>query len=167
MLRKKQTQDLSRSGLKGKNIIIVLCSLELGGAERQALLLGRHLLHEQGARVQVWGFSNPERAAELSGEYGIPWRIVPVKILWDSRIHLLQGAFHLGWLLRKARPDILLPYLTPPNILCGLAWRWTGAQVCIWNQRNGGIERIEPRIEQIATRLTPGFISNSRQGATF
>jgi glycosyltransferase involved in cell wall biosynthesis len=139
----------------------------MGGAERQALSLGRYLLHEQGARVQVWGFCNPGRAVELCEEYGIPWRIVPVKIRWNSPMRLLQSALQLGRLLRKERPDILLPYLTPPNILCGLTWRWTGAQVCIWNQRNGGIERIEPRIETVAARLTRGFISNSQQGADF
>lgn len=167
MFTKQQSLYLNQAGLAGKHIIIVLYSLELGGAERQALLLGRHLLHDQGARVEVWGFINPGRAAELSDEYGIPWRIVPVTLLCDTRLHILKSAFRLGWLLRQACPDIILPYLTPPNILCGLTWRWTGARVCFWNQRNGGIERIEPALEHFAVYMTPWFISNSRQGADF
>ena len=113
MLSEGRTQNSVRSGLEGKSVILVLCSLEMGGAERQALSLGRYLLHEQGARVQVWGFCNPGRAVELCEEYGIPWRIVPVKIRWNSPMRLLQSALQLGRLLRKERPDILLPYLRP------------------------------------------------------
>jgi len=153
--------------LKDKIIVIVLYSFNLGGAERQALLLGRHLLHEEGARVQVWGFFNPGRVVEICKEYALPWQIIPIKLTIDTRMGIIKGAALLARSLRRAHADILLPYLTPPNILCGLAWPWTGAQLCVWNQRNGGIERVEPMLERWAARLTPSFISNSSQGADF
>jgi glycosyltransferase involved in cell wall biosynthesis len=154
-------------GLKDKRIIIVLYALELGGAEHQALLLGRHLFHEERARVQVVGFVNPGRAVELCEEYGLPWQLVPMELDLNSKTGILKAAFQFGWWLRRVHADVILPYLTPPNILCGLTWRWTGARVCIWNQRNGGIERVEPRLERWAARLTPWFVSNSSQGADF
>ena len=60
----------TRSGmpLTGKRIIVVIGSLELGGAERQALHVARHLAHEQRAAVQVWGLGGIGRVAELCDE---------------------------------------------------------------------------------------------------
>jgi len=153
--------------LNGKRIIIVLYSLELGGAERQALLLGRYLAQVEGAHVQVWAFCNPGRAAKLCEGYGIPWRIVPLRSP-RRNIELFKASVKLGWLLRRAQPDIILPYLTYPNVLCGLIWRWTGARLCIWNQRSGGNDRLRlRRPEHWAIRMTPYFISNSQHGADF
>jgi glycosyltransferase involved in cell wall biosynthesis len=159
--------DRNWSGLSGRHVIIVLYALELGGAEHQALLLARHLAQKGGARVQVWGFVHPGRVAELCEEQGLHWQLIPIEIGSMASTDILKAAFGLGLLLRRARADIILPYLTPPNILCGLAWRFTGARLCVWNQRNGGVERISPKLELLAARMTPWFISNSSQGAEF
>ena len=153
--------------LRDKRIIIVLHSLKVGGAERQALLLGHHLLHEQGAKVEVWAFCHPGPVAKLCEEYGIPWRIVPVEQRPNNHILFFKESLKLAWLLRQAQANVILPYTIYPNALCGFAWRWTGAQLCIWNQRGGGAERIRPTLEHWATRLTPKFISNSQHGADF
>ena len=40
------------SQLAGQRVIIVLCPLELGGAERQALLFARYLTQDQGADAE-------------------------------------------------------------------------------------------------------------------
>src|SRR5579872_1770203 len=118
--------------LTGTRIVIVLTCLELGGAERQALVLARHLVREYGARVEVWGFVQPGRAAALCDEYGIPWRIVPFS--WaEGKSGRLIGMVRFARELRRARPDILLPYTMWPNVLCGLIWRWAGAKACVWN----------------------------------
>ena len=153
--------------LRDKRIIIVLYSLEIGGAERQALLLGNHLLHEQGAKVEVWALCNPGPMVKLCEEYGIPWRIVPVGQSINRSAYFLKASLRLAWLLRQAEPNVILPYTVYPNALCGLGWRLTGAQLCIWNQRGGGVLRINPTLEHWAARLTPKFISNSQHGADF
>ena len=151
--------------LKNKRIIIVLSNFELGGAEHQALLLGRYLLHEQGAKVQFWGFDTPGPAIEICERYEIPWRIIPLKFCHKS---ILASALLLGWWLWRDKPDVILPYLTTCNVKCGLIWRWTGAQLCIWNQRNGGTDPIGTSIlTRWAMHLTPWFISNSQPGADF
>ena len=62
--------------IKKKRLIILLPNLELGGAERQAILLAKCLLYEKDVDVQIWGFLKAGRAAELCDEYGIPWRIL-------------------------------------------------------------------------------------------
>lgn len=152
--------------LSGKRLIIVLGSLELGGSERQALLLARYLIREQSAHVQIWGFNSPGQTARLCEEYGIPWRIVPLQ--WSSKpVRRLKGLARFAWTLRRARPDVILPYTMFPNVMCGLTWRWTGARLCVWNQRDGGVERMGERIERWATSQTPWFVSNSQHGAEF
>jgi glycosyltransferase involved in cell wall biosynthesis len=53
-----------------------------------------------------------------------------------------------------------------PNVVCGLAWRLTGAKTCVWNQRDAGL-RFCPELEQWAVRLARCFVSNSTAGADF
>jgi glycosyltransferase involved in cell wall biosynthesis len=155
-----------QAALEGRRIIIVLTELELGGAERQAMLLARFLAQEQKAQVEVWGcLGPPGRIATLCEEYGIPWRLVQWP--WaDKRQERLKRMAKFAWTLRQARPDIILPYLIFPNVVCGQIWRLTGAKTCIWNQRDEGLGRM-PRAERRAARQVPLFISNSQAGADF
>ena len=62
--------------LNGRRIIVVLETLELGGAERQAVRLAEQLLHKYRAKVEVWGFADEGRAARLCDSAGIPWKLV-------------------------------------------------------------------------------------------
>jgi len=151
--------------LAGKRVLVVLGCLDLGGAERQAILAASCLRDRQRAETEVWAFRPPGRAAELCGRLGIPWRYVPEK--WSRgplRWPLAVGRF--ARIVRRWRPDILLPYTSFPNILCGLSWRLTGARVCVWNQRDAGLDLASPAAAW-AVRNTPLFLSNSAVGAAF
>ena len=65
----------SRPRLEGVRISFVLKWSGLGGAERQALVLARHLQSVEGAIVEVQALNDAEgRAATLFREAGIPWR---------------------------------------------------------------------------------------------
>lgn len=152
--------------INGKRIIIVLGSLELGGSERQALLLARCLIREYNAHVQIWGFYGPGRTAKLCEEYGIPWRIVPNPFS-GGRIQRLMRLIKFAWTLRRVQPDVILPYTMTPNVACGLIWRWTGAKLCVWNQRDEGLFRMGQKLELRASRQIPCFVSNSQHGANF
>ncbi|HJQ32175.1 MAG TPA: glycosyltransferase [Pyrinomonadaceae bacterium] len=154
--------------LEGARVIIVIGPLELGGAERQALLLGRHLARERGAEVEVWGYGKPGRAAELCEEYGIKWRVAPIPLPWsDSRLTQLRRLVAFARALRAARPDVILPFMFFQSVVCGLVWKLTGARACVWNQRCEGRDRLGRRAEKLAIRLTPYFIANSEHGAGF
>ena len=154
--------------LKGRRVVVVLETLELGGAERQAIHLAERLVHQYGAEVQVWGFADEGRAARLCDSAGIPRRLVRPN--WgEYRLHQwLNAAVRFAFLLRMARAEILLPYCARSNIICGLAWRLAGAKTCIWNQRDEGIG-IKPasRATQWAVRSTPAYVSNSQNTADF
>jgi glycosyltransferase involved in cell wall biosynthesis len=138
----------------------------MGGAERQVLYLARYLKEEIGADVHYWGLQQPGLAMERCREWQIPCRLVPVA--FGSRF----GAFVPGVTRfvaqgRRFRPDLVLPYTNPANVLCGLAWRPIGAASCVWNQRDTGLQRTSPLIERLAARATPYFVANSKDGAAF
>ena len=145
--------------MKGQRIIFVLGNLELGGAERQALMLARHLSRQ--AEVEVWGFNKSGPVADICEQHGIRWRVEPLNA------GRLESIRRFAWLLRAASPDMLLPYTWLPNVVCGFVWKSTGARVCVWNQRDEGLFLPKKTWERWAVERTPRFISNSHAGARF
>lgn len=149
--------------LSGRRIVFVLGNLELGGAERQALLLARYLVEREEAQVEVWGLHKSGPVAEICEQLGIRTQVVPFPIVGHSIAELVNTC----QLLRDAKPDILLPYTLRPNVHCGLIWMNTGARLCVWNQRDEGSHLSARSVEAMAARQTPLFISNSAAGARF
>jgi glycosyltransferase involved in cell wall biosynthesis len=145
-------------------VVIVLNDLEVGGSERQALFLARHLATH--ADVRILGLERPGPLTALCDESGIPSQLTPFRWPQNTR-DWLRGLPRFGWELRRMRPDVLLPYTMFPNVACGLIWRWVGARTCIWNQRDEGITRMRPGIEARAIARVPSFIANSNGGARF
>jgi glycosyltransferase involved in cell wall biosynthesis len=160
-----------RSVLTRRRIVFLLCNFDLGGAERQAILFARYLQQSLGARPQVWGFANnledasQRRAWKLALQYRVKTRSVPHSwgVRSPSRLFRLT---RFSALLRAARPDLLLPYTTLPNVVCGLTWRAGGVQSCIWNQRDEGLGWPIPWCRRAAVQ-TPAFIANTARGRQF
>ena len=152
--------------LGGRRILLVLEGLELAGAERQALLLARHLARREGARVEVWGLSKPGAAARACERDGIPWRLVEVDQRW-SRLKLPAVVFRFARALRAARVEAVLAYTLVPNVLCCAASPLSGARLTVWNQRDAGLGRIARRLERWALRRADVVVANSRPGAAF
>ncbi|MCC6574758.1 MAG: glycosyltransferase [Planctomycetes bacterium] len=153
-----------RGALSGKRVIVVLPSLELGGSERQALLLARWLRDREGAEVQVWGKGPSGRASDLCDEAKLPWRAVEME-LRVGRWTLFWNLRRFAKLVREARADILLPYTTGPNVFCGATWRKAGAKACVWNQRDEGRRLGVQAIDAKAAHNTPVLVSNSQHAA--
>jgi glycosyltransferase involved in cell wall biosynthesis len=145
--------------VNGRRIIFVLGNLELGGAERQALILARHLAQQE--KVEVWGFNKSGPVADICEQHGIRWRVEPVNP------HRLQSIQRVAWALRASGPDVLLPFTWWPNVVCGFVWKRAGARLCVWNQRDEGLFLPQTTWERWAVQRTPRFISNSQAGARF
>ena len=160
-----QTPD-SDSTLKGRRILFVLFNLELGGAERQALILAKHLVENEEAVVEVFGFNKSGPVADMCEELGVPWHIEPFSLDSTGNGQLLNFG-HIWTILRRARPEILLPYTFVPNVICGLGWQRTGARACVWNQRDEGVTPFVKEWARPAAELTPMFVSNAPAGAEF
>ncbi len=153
--------------LAGKKLLFLLGNLELGGAERQALLLARHLQEQEGAKVEVWGIGERGRVSDICEASGISWQQIHLQFGTSSAANLLK-LLALTGKMRCVAPDVLLPYTWFPNVLCGLIWRFVGCRVSIWNQRDSGISLNPTRaVHRFAAKLTPYFISNSTHAAAF
>jgi len=146
-------------------VAVVLKWAGLGGAERQALLLARHLKDVEGADVAVQALNDAEgRAATLFREAGIPWR--KRRGSWrGSKPRTVGRLARAAAALRRGRYDVLLPYCDVPNVVCGLVWRHTGARTCVWNQRDTLPFTLEHDFVRRAIRATPVLVSNSEHGA--
>lgn len=144
--------------LRGKRILFVFCSLELGGAERQGMHLARYL-KSLGCDVRVWGNLGPGLVEEQCNDAGIPWAIH--RFLWPCRkSSLVRDGWRVLRALRRERPDVILAYTTWPNVGCGLTWRWSPAKVCIWGQRNVNCLRGDA-VERFAYRRVSAVVCNA------
>ena len=153
--------------LAGMNVLFLFGNFELGGAERQALFLARHLQEQERARVEVWGIGETGPVSALYETWGISCKSMGIR-LGSSLIVTALKLLPLILRMRRAAPDVLLPYTWFPNVLCGLIWRMVGAGTCIWNQRDSGFFLDPTRmVHRLSAKLTPCFISNSSHAATY
>jgi len=157
--------DPAAPRLDGVRVSIVLKWAGLGGAERQALVLARHLQESEGAVVEVRALSDADgRAAALFREAGIPW--LARRSRWrGSRPRTVARLATATAALRRSRPDVLLPYCDVPNVVCGLIWRRVGARTCIWNQRDTLPFTLHESFVRRAIGATPVLVANSHHGA--
>jgi len=144
--------------IRGKRILFVFCSLELGGAERQGMHLARYLKN-LGCDVRVWGHLGHGLVEQECDEAGIPWAIH--RFLWPCRkSSLVRDGWRVLRALRRDRPDVILPYTAWANMSCGLTWRLSPAKVCIWSQRNVHDMRGHP-LERFAYRRVSAVVCNA------
>jgi glycosyltransferase involved in cell wall biosynthesis len=162
---KTTSSDGGRSSLSGMRACIVLEAPEIGGAEVQASLLARYLIDRERCHVEVWTIlpgSNGGLREHLQ-KLGVPLRELGFTIPatpWGRAAKVVE----LAVLFRAARMDIILPFTTLPNMLSGLAFRLSGARVCVWNERVAAPEARATWAQRMAAALTPIFIANSRLG---
>lgn len=147
--------------LNGKKILFLLPSLEMGGSERQALILAEYLAAHHGAQVEIWGVSGRGLLVAECERLGFPWQVLDFH--WPGRgVDRLRMLAALARKFRSAKPDIILPYTLLPSVACGCIWRFTGAQGCLWNQRDILGYRLGAFWERQAVRSVSGFVVNSR-----
>jgi glycosyltransferase involved in cell wall biosynthesis len=154
--------------LQGKRIVFVVAWSVLGGAERNALQVLLHFAHEEGAVVEVLALTDEDgRFRTALNAAGIPWHSYPVHWIGGkaSKVRTLAA---LALRLRRLRPDVVMPYTTRPNVLCGLVWRLTGASVCVWNQRDLSVStKFSPDLVARAARRSSPLVANSVAGREY
>ena len=155
-----KTSPSTSRALAGKRIVFVLPWAELAGAEHQALYFAEHL-RALGAAVEVCCLTDHDGPGiDAFGRAGISWRVARVD--WSgSRAKKARAPVNLTKSLRSMRPDALVPYCTPANVLCGLVWRWTRATTCVWHQQDVLSSLFGDRLVRTALRRTPIVVSNA------
>ncbi|HCL92074.1 MAG TPA: glycosyltransferase [Bacillota bacterium] len=159
---------VAESSLRGKRIGFIFGGTALGGGERQALVLARHLRAACRADAQILPWGVTAFMADIYHQYELPWRAQPFKGWWPAtRTNMVSSLVKYAWAIRRLRMDLLVSFMMEANVLAGVVWPWVGAKGCIWNQVDEGRERHPGRWERLAVRQTPCFISNSNHGADF
>lgn len=144
-------------------LLFLLQSFALGGAERQALRLGI-ALKNKGASVTFAAFSAGGPVEKICKLHQIPTIILPLPLLEKK-----QSFTFLTFIrqLRMVTPDIILGYCTLPNIMASLAFPFTQAKACIWGQRDAGLNNNIIASFPGIQKLPSTFVSNSMAGVTF
>ena len=145
-------------------VLIVLGTLDVGGAERQGLMLALRLAANPSNHVEVWGMRSAGTLIPLLEAHNLSWRCVrrgPIR----NPIRQARLVCRLIALLRQATPDVIIPFGRMPNLLMAMLWRFSSAHVCIWNQRNNGADLAGSRLHRWAAARVPVLIANSREGA--
>jgi len=163
--------------LEGVRVLFVLPSLGVGGAERQAFLLARHLARREGAVVRISSLGPahipgttvpvPNTLVPILEQEGFSWTRFVLTRTEGRRLLQLWDVARLVRFFRRERPDVVLSYCMFPNIMSSLAWRLGGARVLLWNQRDEGRDRVMPVVERVAVGQVQHFLSNSTHGAAF
>jgi glycosyltransferase involved in cell wall biosynthesis len=154
--------------LAGKRVVFVVAWSVLGGAERQAFNLMRHLLREERAKVEVLALTAEHgRFRDAVEELGVRWHPLPVHWV-GGRAGKLRTLVRLALHMRRLRPDVLVPYTTRPNVLCGLVWPLTGASLCVWNQQDlARSTKFGPGLVSRAARSSSLLVASSQAAADF
>lgn len=156
--------------LAHKNIIILLKSFALGGAEKQALFLANYLQNHRECNVFIYAYissANSELFFEECTKYKLKHTYQVANPLsasgrfkyWKRRIKI----YKLGLQFKKHKPDIIIPYLNPPSIISSLLYKIAGASKVFWHHRGVDYYRGDV-LERKAVEKCPVFIANSEEG---
>ncbi len=137
----------------------------MGGTERQCIHLA-HCIRSSGAHVEILAFNGAGNARGVFEGAGFP--CYEQQFEWRASVLRLATEF-VGYykLLKKLSPDVILSFTNPPNVVCGILWRFVRARGCVWNQRDQGYFRMQSWMERLALRSVSDIISNSSAGAEF
>lgn len=152
------------------NVLFLTRSLDLGGAERQLVVLARGLA-ARGHRVVVGAFygGGPLTADLASADVAV------VDLRKRGRWDALGFTRRLGALVRETGPDAVHGYLVAANLAASWARRWAPAARIVWGvrasdmdlARYGAFEETTFQLARHASRTADAVIANSVAGARF
>ena len=155
--------DLAAFFREQRFLIVIGTLRRMGGAERQALLLGEFLKKEIGADVVFLASHGTTLLTDTLAKLGIKHVIAP----FEERIANCRKAVQITRLIpviRKIHPDVIIPFISHNSKVIGLIWKLTGAKYALWNQRDEGRGLYGSRLERLALRNVCDIVSNSHAG---
>jgi len=160
---------------EGRHFVFLIGSItQLGGAERQALILAKMLREKIGARVSFLAWiKSPGPMTDRLAEADIPVYVYPLD--WEHRLTWRKSPFPKGvrlagfarYVRDTVRPDFLLPYVGVNSKVAGLVWRLARARYTWWNQRDEGRHLYGSRLDRWILDHVPDVVSNSWEGRDF
>jgi len=153
---------------KSMSVFILARSLDVGGAERQLILLAKGL-RRRGHSVQVGLFySGGSLLPELDGS-GVEVVDLGKRGRWDWPRFMRTLVAEL----RRRRPDVLYSFLPGPNVVAAAARPLIPRTRLVWSVRAsdmnlaeyGPVERLARKLESALSRTPDVIIANSSAGA--
>jgi len=155
---------------QSKNIVFILKSFSLGGAEKQALFLAQYLQNKRNCKVYIYSYiqsPNTELFHQECQKYKLKnLFIVKNPLSASGRFKYLKRRIKIalfGLKLRKYKPNIIIPYLNPPSIIASLCYKIAGAKITFWHHRGVDYFRND-KLEKKAAQRIPFLIANSPNG---
>ncbi len=146
---------------RGRRVLFVLPTLELGGTERQAFALAAHLAKDRGCVVTLWGAKGGDTLPPMAAAHGLLTRVVPMRFPC-RRSTLVRQTLTLARALRAEAPDILLTYCRAANVACGLAAPLARVPFWVWNERSALPADQPARLaDRLALSLAPAVVCNA------
>jgi glycosyltransferase involved in cell wall biosynthesis len=152
---------------KRKTAVIVIPSLTLGGAEKQAVYYARSISRVGVYEPVIVGLGKDGQLREILDFHQIRYETYPSVFSDSHRLGKLWEIFRFTMFLRKLRPHLVMGFTYFPNILCGLSWPFTGASFFVWNQRSVDTHIPLTIWESLCMRFHPKYLANSKACATF
>lgn len=156
---------MTELALKGRKIVFLFGSFDLGGAEQQGLLLADHLHATCGADVRIMALDpRPGRLSQLCDQRGIPWKGISFHWGLSRRWYYLPRAIAA---LRAEKAEVLISSTCVPNLVAAIGRRLVNANLSIWRQEDEGLLMNRLPLHRWAVRQPDCFISNSSGGRRF
>lgn len=148
-------------------ILIVIPSLTLGGAEKQAFEYAKATKLIGLDPIIVGLGREGDLLASLKSE-GIRYETIHMANFFKSRkLRKLYELFRFLLFLKKIKADKLIAFTYWPNVLCGCIYKFAGIKTMFWNQRSVD-ENISISIwEKWAIKNKMRYIANSETCRTF
>lgn len=152
---------------KKRFLFVIGQCAEMGGSERQAILLADVLKRQAQCDVQFLSWGGVGRVTDELAQLDIPLHEFP--LTWNASriVRFLELRRLSNFIRHEIEPQILLPYIGFNCKIIGLIWRKTGAEFTWWNQRDEGRDIFGSWAERRVIRDVPAVVSNSYEGRDF
>jgi glycosyltransferase involved in cell wall biosynthesis len=151
------------------NVLFLTRALDLGGAERQLVVLAAALAR-RGHTVRVGTFYGGGPLELDLGVAGVPVVDLGKSGRWD-----LAFTARLCSLVRETRPDVIHGYLVAANLVATAVRPWARGARIVWGVRASdmdlarydGFQEATFQVARHASRCADVIVANSRAGARF
>jgi len=163
--------------LRNKNIVLIIKTPVLGGAERQAIGFAKYAKYELNCNVTFIATHSGEQSAEFK-EFLNEIEIEEVSYFgqfilkmdnkfsiqnFKNSIKTVRYLIKMILEIRKRKPYMIVPFLNPASKLSVLIYKLTGAKYTFWHQL-GPDYFTHDALERYAIKKTPIFIANAGNG---
>lgn len=162
-----------------KRYLLLLTSMELGGAEKQAINFAQYL-KRRGYQVIVMGLTDKGKVYEIGEKSGIECisinslkrELSIFKILYkliaklekDTWVSGLCMSRAIAYYVKKNQIDIGVSYCSPANTILGLAKKFYPKCKYVWYQRDAGLCDEPKKYREEALKLVDHIWANGKSG---